>query len=340
MALFAFASAAPLHSQHSFKLTSEVRCIANTTNVNEYKSFRLLSHELGTYVSKKLDGSHLVGGVEGDKNLETLEFCAVSSDHHCDPFFTTSCVLENVDYHFRVKNSLKRYLKVDGQYVRIVDTFEEASSWSLFNDDDLGVRIAHEDEGGERKVFTINGDDGSQSIVLEDLQQKGDHQRFDIAMTHIPKCLPDIYVKESELFLIKHQQFNSFVSLINGNNVMNAGVKDNQDLQVLKFSVAKYNKAEVSGDCIYEDVEYRFRVHGPTIDGFLQIEGGLLIVVSEYENASALHFHKPSGQGVRISQITSRGIRAVVAKSPTMPLFIDHPQFKTADQMFDLLPFN
>ncbi|KAF9948979.1 hypothetical protein BGZ70_001984, partial [Mortierella alpina] len=318
----------------------EVRCVSNTTDIKEYKSFHLLSHVLGTYVSKKLDGSHLVGGVEGDNSLETLEFCAVSSDHHCDPFFTTSCVLENVDYHFRLKNSLKQYLQVDGQYVRIVDAFEEASSLRLSNDDGLGVRITHKNEGGEKEVFAINDDDESKPIVLEHLQEKGDHQRFDIAMTHIPKCLPDVYVKESELFLIKHQQFDSFVSLINGNNALYAGVIDNQDLQLLKFSVAKYNQAEVSGDCIYEDIEYRFRVHGPTINGFLQVEGGVLLVVSEFENASALHFHKPSAQGVRISQITTRGIRAVVAKSPTMPLYIDHPQFKTADQMFDLLPFN
>jgi hypothetical protein len=153
------------------------------------------------------------------------------------------------------------------------------------------------------------------------------------------KCLPDTYIKESELFLIKHQQFDSFVSLIKGNNVLCTGVKGNQDLQQLEFSVAKYNEDEVSGDCIYEDVEYRFRVHSPTINGFLRVEDGFLVIVPEFKNAGALHFHKPSVQGVRISQVTTRGIRAVVAKAPSMPLVIDHPEFKTADQMFDLVPF-
>ncbi|KAG0357096.1 hypothetical protein BGX24_006285 [Mortierella sp. AD032] len=337
--IFAFASAAPLYSQHLFKITSEARCISNTTSIKEYKSFRLLSHELGTFVSMKLDGSQLVGGVEGDTSLKKLEFCAVSSDHHCDPFFSTNCILENVGYHFRLKDTSKRYLQVDGQYVRFVNTFEEASSLSLSNDDGLGVRIAHKYEGGEKKVFAIKADEESQPIVLEYLQKKGDLQRFDIAMSHIPKCLPDIYVKESELFLIKHQQFDSFVSLLNDSNVLCAGVKENQDLQLLKFSVAKYNKDEVSGECIYEDVEYRFRVHGPTINGFLRVEDGFLVVVPEFKNAGALHFHKPSAQGVRISQVTTRGIRAVVAKAPTIPLVIDHPEFKTEDQMFDLVPF-
>ncbi|KAF9305921.1 hypothetical protein BG003_001181, partial [Podila horticola] len=315
------------------------QCISNTTGIKEYKSFQLLSRELGTYVSKKLDGSQLVGGVEGDKSLEKLEFCAVSSDHHCDPFFSTNCVLENVDYRFRLKGSPKRYLRVDGQYVQFVTTFEEASSLNLSNEDGLGVYIAHKYDGGEKKVFAIKTDEKSQPIVLEYLQKKGDHQRFDITMSHIRKCLPDIYVKESELFLIKHQQFESFVSLINGNNVLCTGVTGNQDLQLLEFSVTKYNEDEVSGDCIYEDVEYRFRVHGPTINGFLRVEDGFLVVVPEFKNAGALHFHKPSGQGVRISQVTTRGIRAVVAKAPSVPLVIDHPEFKTADQMFDLIPF-
>lgn len=127
--------------------------------------------------------------------------------------------------------------------------------------------------------------------------------------------------------------------MINGNNFLCAGVVDNQDLQLLEFSVAKYNDDEVLGDCIYEDIDYRFRIHSTTINGFLRVEDGFLVVVPEYENASALHFHKPAEQGVRISQVTTRGIRAVAAKAPAMPLIIDLPEFKTADQMFDLVPF-
>jgi hypothetical protein len=163
--------------------TAEAQCLPNTAGIQEYKSFQLLSHELGTYVSKKLDGSQLVGGVEGDKSLEKLEFCAVSSDHHCDPFFSTNCVLENVDYRFRLKGTPKQYLQVDGQYVRVVETFEEASALSLSNDDSLGVRIAYKYESGEKKVFAIKADEESQPIVLEYLQKKGDHQRFDITMS-------------------------------------------------------------------------------------------------------------------------------------------------------------
>ncbi|KAF9947050.1 hypothetical protein BGZ72_010905 [Mortierella alpina] len=338
IATFVFASAAPLHSQHSFKITSEPRCISNTIGIEEYKSFRLLSQELGTLVYRKL-GSILVGGVEGDISLESLEFCVVSSDHHCDPFFPTNCALENVDYRFRVRGFPKRYLQVDGQYVRLVNDFEKASSLSLSNEDGLGVRIVHKIEGGEKKVFAIKTDEVSQPIVLEGLQEKEVRQRFDFTAAHILMCLPDVDVKESELFRIKHQQFDSFVSLFIGNNFLFASIEDNQELQVLEFSVAKYNKEGVPGDCIYEDIEYRFRVHSPTIEGFLRVEGMILVVVPEFENASALHFHKPANQGVRISQVTARGIRAVVAKSPTLPLAIDHPEFKTADQMFDLVPF-
>ena len=157
---------------------AEPRCISNTIGIEEYKSFRLLSQELGTLVSRKL-GSIRVGGVEGDISLESLELCVVSSDHQCDPFFPTNCVLENVGYRFRVKGPSKRYLQVDGQYVRFVNDFEKASSLSLSNEDGLGVRIVHKIEGGEKKVFAIKTDEVSQPIVLEGLQEKEVRQRFD-----------------------------------------------------------------------------------------------------------------------------------------------------------------
>ncbi|KAF9278005.1 hypothetical protein BGZ74_003206, partial [Mortierella antarctica] len=101
-ALAAVASAAPVYTQHAFNKIADARCLPQT-DIKEYQSFELLSHELDTYVSKKFGSTRLVGGVNGDKNLQKLEFCIVSSDHHCDPIFPTNCVLENVDYRFRVK---------------------------------------------------------------------------------------------------------------------------------------------------------------------------------------------------------------------------------------------
>ncbi|KAG0040008.1 hypothetical protein BGZ82_005820, partial [Podila clonocystis] len=77
---FAVASAAPFFVQNPFTdVPSESRCLPEAS-IKEYRSFRLLSLELDTFVSRKIDGTRLVGGVTGDKNLQQLEFCVVSED--------------------------------------------------------------------------------------------------------------------------------------------------------------------------------------------------------------------------------------------------------------------
>lgn len=140
-----------------------------------------MSHELDTYVSKKFDSTRLVGGVNGDKNLQKLEFCIVSSDHHCDPIFPTNCVLENVDYRFRIKGPEKGYLQIDGHYVRIVHNFEDASPLSLSNDDLLGVRIAYLNEDGDKNVLaTSKSTEVGKPIVLEYPQKNRIRQRFEL----------------------------------------------------------------------------------------------------------------------------------------------------------------
>jgi len=129
-----------------------------------------------------MDGSRLVGGIKGDKDLQKLEFCIVSSDrHHCDSIWGTNCVLEDVDYRIRVKGHDKAYLRVDGHYVNIVSSFEDASPLSLSNDDGTGVRITNQYEDGEKNVFATSfSHEEGKPIVLEYPQKNRIHQRFEI----------------------------------------------------------------------------------------------------------------------------------------------------------------
>ncbi|KAF9324310.1 hypothetical protein BG006_000676 [Podila minutissima] len=181
VAIFALVSAAPFYSQQPFKeIDFDSRCLPGSSIV-ENQAFRLLSYELDTYVSRKLGGKHLVGGVTGDKTLQQLQFCVVSADMECEIVFPPNCVRENVDYRFRVSGSIMGYLKIDGNNVRIVREYDDASLLSLSNEDGHGTRIAYKYGNGHRYVLaTSDFGEVGRPILLELPQKYRQQQRFDI----------------------------------------------------------------------------------------------------------------------------------------------------------------
>ncbi|KAF9307630.1 hypothetical protein BG003_000428 [Podila horticola] len=176
VAIFAIVSAAPFYAQQPFEEADfDSRCLPGSSVV-ENQAFRLLSYELDTYVSRKVRGDYLVAGVTGDKTLQQLEFCVVSADMECEIVLPPNCVRENVDYRFRV-SGLNGYLKIEGEYVRIVQEYDDASPLSLSNVDGLGPRIAYKHR---RVLATSDSGEFGRPIVLESPQKYRQQQRFDI----------------------------------------------------------------------------------------------------------------------------------------------------------------
>ncbi|KAG0095238.1 hypothetical protein BGZ93_006148 [Podila epicladia] len=181
VAIFAFVSATPFYSQQPFdEIDVDSRCLPGSSIV-ENQAFRLLSYELDTFVSRKLGGKLLVGGVIGDKTLQQLQFCVVSADMECEILFPPNCVRENVDYRLRVSEPSMGYLKIDNDNVRIVRKYDDASPLSLSNEDGMGTRIVYKYGNGRRYVLaTSDSGDVGRPILLELPQKYRQHQRFDI----------------------------------------------------------------------------------------------------------------------------------------------------------------
>ncbi|KAF9370921.1 hypothetical protein CPB97_002374, partial [Podila verticillata] len=346
-AFAAVASAAPLFAQQSFKkITFDPQCLPGTS-IKEYQSFELLSHELDTYVSRKIDGSRLVGGIDGDKNLQKLEFCIVSSDrHHCDSIWGTACILENVDYRIRVKGHDKAYLRVDGHYVDIVSSFEDASPLSLSNDNELGVRIAHKYKDGDKNVFaTSSAFEEGKPIVLEYSQKNRKRQRFEIiesrkAMKIVDniKCIPQIHIKEYEAFELYSYSLDSFVSKKFNQHVLVGGIFGNKLLQQLQFCIVSTDtecNPAYPTNCIYENTQYRYRVHGPE-KGYLRVQDGLILIVPDFEDGTLLSMLWDENRGIRIAKQNKRSVSVLATTSPGAPLTLEGENKPTDSQFFAL----
>ncbi|KAF9325211.1 hypothetical protein BG006_011281 [Podila minutissima] len=348
-AFAAVASAAPVYTQLAFKKIADARCLPQT-DIKEYQSFELLSHELDTYVSKKFGSTRLVGGVNGDKNMQKLEFCIVSSDHHCDPIFPTNCVLENVDYRFRVKGNDKGYLQIDGHYVRIVRNFEDASPLSLSNDDLLGVRIAYQYEGGDKNVLsTSKSAEYGKPIVLEYPQKNRIRQRFEIiesrkAVKKIVgdnECIPETNIKEYHPFKLLSANLDTYLSMKPGSKMVYGGAVHDPALQALDFCIVSTDMectTAIPTNCIYQNVEYRFRVFGP-VKGYLRvIDEELIEIVPEFNQASGLNLYKEQGWGLRVAHRKSnRDLLVITTSAPGHMVFLEEPQKNNGRQWFDLV---
>ncbi|KAG0343832.1 hypothetical protein BG004_004967 [Podila humilis] len=141
------------------------KCVTYT-QVKEYHPFYLKSENLDSLVSKQLDKNLVVGGHSGDKSLQELHLCIVSTELDCSTTIPSHCIYENVEYRFRVNAPVKGYLQVvDGQ-VKIVEHFAEATGLNLLRvDDGWRLRVTHLKSDGQHEVFSATG--GNDPITLE-----------------------------------------------------------------------------------------------------------------------------------------------------------------------------
>ncbi|KAF9333855.1 hypothetical protein BG006_003059 [Podila minutissima] len=117
------------------------------------------------------------------------------------------------------------------------------------------------------------------------------------------KCLPSGNVKEYETFQLKSWNLNSMVSKELDDNILVGGVSGNKNFQELELCVVSTEgecNPPYDTHCIYENVEYRFKVQGPQ-KGYLRVANNVVEIVPHFHDATGLNLQLiSSGAAVRV----------------------------------------
>ncbi|KAF9954090.1 hypothetical protein BGZ72_004921 [Mortierella alpina] len=300
------------------------QCIPETT-IKEYRPFSLLSSQLNTLVSKPYKYPFLVGGVSGSKAFQELQFCIVSSPQECSTTIPANCIYDNVEYRFRVSGPAGGYLKIRGDALEIVRDFKDASGLNLYKQPGWGLRVAHINYDGSRSILATNG--GGRALRMEEFKANDPRQWFRIIEeSHVEEelspapfepnqCVPETTIKEYHPFALRSSKLNTLVASAKWYPFLVGGVRDDKDLEGLEFCIVSSNggcSKSIPSNCIYQNVEYRFRVNGP-VEGYLRITGDIVEIVREFKDASGLNLYKQPGWGLRVAHINKDGSRSVFA---------------------------
>ncbi|KAI9233432.1 MAG: hypothetical protein BYD32DRAFT_465340 [Podila humilis] len=176
---FAAASAAPLSTQQPFQKIASSRCLPDT-DVNVFEPFLIRNHALESFISWARRVPVVVGGKSGGgSGLQPLQFSIVPLD---GGGLTTEqpsgdCILEDVDYLFRVHAPFAGYLRATKEYLTIVGNAKDASRLYLHKSAGQGLRIARHAPDGPLVVATT---EPSRPLVFERPKSKNEHQVFDL----------------------------------------------------------------------------------------------------------------------------------------------------------------
>ncbi|KAG0093055.1 hypothetical protein BGZ93_009885 [Podila epicladia] len=158
------------------------RCVPEVF-IKEYRPFVLVSYKLDSSVSRELDENLLVGGVDGDKSFQRLEFCFASTEYGCSSSVQSSCIYPHVEYRMRVHSPIEGYLRIkDGMFLEIVEDFEKGSVLGLYKELGWGLRIAHRGEDGVRTVLAV--DKPGKPAVMEPIESNAPRQWFELQEVH------------------------------------------------------------------------------------------------------------------------------------------------------------
>ncbi|KAF9308706.1 hypothetical protein BG003_010713, partial [Podila horticola] len=325
------------------------KCVSDV-EIKEYQPFQLLSFSLDSFVSKRPDSDLLVGGIFGSKNFLELEFCIVSTDEECTTEIETGCIREDQEYYFRVHGPVKGYLRVEGDSIRIVKDFDEASGLSLYRAAGWGLRIAHKDDNGRRLVFTIT--EPGKNIELQESKETS-HQSFRLEAPETVnknvesfsdnQCVPETSIREYHPFLLKSSNLDTYVSKMRVDNIIVGGIIGNKNFQELELCIASSEygcNAEIKSNCIYQHVDYRFRVNSP-VHGYLRIVENQVEIVADFKDASSLNLYKEAGWGLRIAHLKKDGSRIVFsATEEGESIKLEEMESNAKRQWFQLIESN
>ncbi|KAF9370499.1 hypothetical protein CPC16_003665, partial [Podila verticillata] len=78
-------------------------------------------------------------------------------------------------------------------------------------------------------------------------------------------------------------------------------------------------------NCIYKNVEYRFRVSGP-VKGYLRVVGNEVKIVPDFLQASGLNLHNPPSSALRVGYKDHTGMTLVFSiPRAGHPIVIEEP---------------
>ncbi|KAF9380513.1 hypothetical protein CPB97_008289 [Podila verticillata] len=155
------------------------------------------------------------------------------------------------------------------------------------------------------------------------------------------QCVPEVDIREYHPFQLKSWNLDSFLSKHLKSNLLVGGFKyGNKNFEQLEFCIVSSDygcSTTIESQCIYQNVEYRFRVNGP-VQGYLRIEDEQLRIVPDFESASSLNLYKEAGWGLRIAHLNTDGSRSVFeTTSPGRAVLLTEFEKDNSRQWFQII---
>ncbi|KAI9234772.1 MAG: hypothetical protein BYD32DRAFT_422750 [Podila humilis] len=107
-------------------------------------------------------------------------------------------------------------------------------------------------------------------------------------------CVPGVTLKEYRPFNLKSYNLKSLISKEIDDDIIVGGVNGNKDFQQLELCIVSSDydcSTTIISNCIYQNVEYKFRVNAP-VQGYLQVVGNEVTIVDSFQEASGLNLYK------------------------------------------------
>ncbi|KAF9437600.1 hypothetical protein BGZ76_000124 [Entomortierella beljakovae] len=156
----------------------------------------------------------------------------------------------------------------------------------------------------------------------------------------VSSCVPGVSIKEYHPFYLKSSKLDSMVSKMRDDNLLVGGVNGNKNFAQLELCVVSSDHGcdkMIPANCIYENVEYRFRVNHPN-KGYLRMTGDRIEIVDNFYDGSTLDLFKEEGRGVRIGHLRRDGGRTVFSTNGGgKPLTMENFKLNDARQWFQLI---
>jgi len=156
-------------------------------------------------------------------------------------------------------------------------------------------------------------------------------------------CVPETTIREYHPFLLKSSNLDTYVSKMRIDNILVGGIQGNKNFQELELCIvsSEYGcNAEIKSNCIYQNVEYKFRVNSP-VQGYLRIVDNQIDIIEDFEIASNLNLYKEAGWGLRISHVRKDGSRVVFsATEQGEPIELEEPASNVERQWFQIIEWN
>ena len=150
------------------------------TDIKVFEPFLIRNHALESFISWSRRGPVVVGGkAGGGGGLQPLHVSVVPLDKGelATEEIPDDCILEDVDYLFKINAPFAGYLRATKQYLTIVGNAKDASRLYLHKSAGQGLRIALHSPDGALVVATT---EPSRPLVFERPESKNERQVFDL----------------------------------------------------------------------------------------------------------------------------------------------------------------